>query len=53
MEGINKRIAYIDYFRCAGIVLMIMGHIGFGGRFDTLIHAFHMPMFFLCSDSGI
>lgn len=28
---------------------MIMGHIGFGGKFDYWIHAFHMPMFFFIS----
>ena len=28
---------------------MIMGHIGFGGAFDKLIHVFNMPMFFLIS----
>ena len=28
---------------------MIMGHIGFGTKFDFLIHAFHMPMFFFIS----
>lgn len=49
MENADRRIAYIDYFRCFGIILMIMGHIGFGGMFDTFIHAFHMPMFFVCS----
>lgn len=28
---------------------MVMGHIGFGGKFDHFIHAFHMPMFFFIS----
>ena len=28
---------------------MVMGHIGFGGKFDYFIHAFHMPMFFFIS----
>lgn len=40
---------YIDIFRALGIVLMVMGHIGFGGGFDKWIHAFHMPMFFFVS----
>lgn len=39
----------MDLFRAVGIVLMIMGHIYFGYRFDLYIHAFHMPMFFFCS----
>lgn len=43
------RIGYIDIFRGIGILLMIMGHVGFGGRFYHFIHAFHMPMFFWVS----
>ena len=39
----------IDIYRAYGIVLMIMGHIGFGENFDHFIHAFHMPMFFFIS----
>ncbi|MCC8174301.1 MAG: acyltransferase family protein [Odoribacter sp.] len=45
----TNRLTYIDVFRAFGIILMIMGHIGFGGYFDYFIHAFHMPMFFLIS----
>lgn len=43
----GKRIEYIDLFRAIGIILMIMGHVGFGDDFDFIIHAFHMPMFFI------
>ena len=39
----------MDVFRACGIILMVMGHIGFGDRFDKFIHAFHMPMFFFIS----
>ena len=28
---------------------MMMGHIGFGSKFDLVIHAFNMPMFFFAS----
>lgn len=28
---------------------MVMGHIGFGEKFDKFIHAFHMPIFFFVS----
>lgn len=28
---------------------MIMGHVGFGEKFDYFIHAFHMPIFFFFS----
>lgn len=43
------RIDYIDVFRSFGILLMVMGHIGYGDAFDFFIHAFHMPMFFWIS----
>lgn len=45
----QSRITFIDVFRGGGILLMVMGHIGFGGMFDKFIHAFHMPMFFFVS----
>lgn len=45
----QTRIEYIDLFRGFGIVMMIMGHIGFGSFFDKWIHIFHMPMFFIIS----
>ena len=45
----SERIGYIDFFRGIGIILMIMGHIGFGTAFTVFIHAFHMPMFFILS----
>ena len=45
----NGRIDSIDIFRGIGIIIMVMGHIGFGSIFDHLIHAFHMPMFYFIS----
>lgn len=45
----EKRIVWMDIFRGWGIMLMIMGHVEFGNRFDFFIHAFHMPMFFFVS----
>lgn len=45
----NDRIEYLDYFRSCGIILMVMGHIGYGEIFDKFIHAFNMPMFFFLS----
>lgn len=45
----GNRIEYIDIFRSFGIILMIMGHVGFTSYFDHFIHAFHMPMFFFVS----
>ncbi|MBR1424886.1 acyltransferase family protein [bacterium] len=49
MNDIRKRITFIDIFKGIGIILMIMGHVGFGKSFDIYIHAFHMPMFFFIS----
>lgn len=45
----KQRLDFIDVFRGCGIILMVMGHIGFGSKFDHFIHAFHMPMFFFIS----
>lgn len=45
----ENRKTYVDLFKGIGIILMVMGHVGFGNRFDMLIHAFNMPMFFLAS----
>lgn len=42
----DNRIDYIDISKAIGIILMIMGHIGFGDVFDYFIHSFHMPLFF-------
>lgn len=45
----TTRLEYIDILKGIGIILMIMGHIGFGGIFDFYIHAFNMPLFFFVS----
>lgn len=45
----NKRIDSVDILRAVGILIMVMGHVGFGGKFDRYIHSFHMPIFFLIS----
>lgn len=45
----SERIDSVDIFRGIGILLMVMGHVGFGAKFDYFIHAFHMPMFFFVS----
>ena len=46
---INKRIDTVDVLRAVGILIMVMGHVGFGGKFDRYIHSFHMPLFVLIS----
>lgn len=45
----SNRIEAIDIAKGIGILLMVMGHTGFGGVFDKLIHTFHMPLFFFVS----
>lgn len=50
--SINKqkiRRIDIDLLRFYGIVLMILGHVGWGRVFDKYIHAFHMPIWFMIS----
>ena len=49
MVQVKKRQMDFDIFRGTGIILMVMGHIGFSSIFDHFIHAFHMPMFFFIS----
>ena len=49
LAGKQARVEYIDLFRAFGIILMMMGHVYFGGFFSKWIHAFHMPMFFFVS----
>ena len=46
---VKNRIEYIDAVKGLGIILMILGHIGFGGLFGKWIQAFHMPLFFIIS----
>ncbi len=45
----KERDRTVDLLRGLGILFMIMGHIGFGSRFDLWIHGFHMPLFFVIS----
>lgn len=51
----SSRIKYIDFFKGIGIILMVTGHLTFGGLHgvgnlaEKYIHAFHMPMFFIIS----
>lgn len=45
----KKRIDSIDALRAICILIMIAGHVGFGGKFDRYIHSFHMPVFFIIS----
>lgn len=43
------RLDYMDALKGFGILLMVMGHVGFGDTFNKCIHGFHMPLFFFVS----
>lgn len=45
----SERLDYIDLARAFCILLMVMGHVGFGTVFSKWIHSFHMPFFFIVS----
>ena len=45
----TKRNENVDIIKGFGILLMIMGHLGFKDAFAHYIHAFNMPIFFFMS----
>ena len=45
----SNRIEAFDIAKGLGILIMVMGHTGFGTTFDKIIHTFHMPLFFFIS----
>ena len=53
----EKRIEYIDIAKGIGILLVVFGHVVFGGyyemphaqAFSNSIYSFHMPLFFIIS----
>lgn len=49
MRAKQSRAGYIDLLRGFCIILMVMGHVGFGVVFDKWIHAFHVPIWFIIS----
>lgn len=44
-----NRAEDVDILRAIGIILMIMGHVGFGKQFDIWEGGFYMPLFFIVS----
>jgi len=46
---VKKRREYIDIAKCIAIFLMVMCHTYVPRSVDTVVHAFHMPVFFLMS----
>lgn len=49
MYNFENRAGDVDLLRAFGIILMIMGHVWFGGSFSKWIHGFHMPLWFMVS----
>ena len=45
----KERIVVIDLLKGFGILLMVVGHIGFSDKLNHYLYAFHMPLFFLVS----
>lgn len=45
----NNRLAYIDLTKAVGIFLMVLCHGVVTHQTDTLVHGFHMPLFFILS----
>lgn len=50
-ENYNKkqRLNYLDITKGFAIILVILGHIFNGSRFERWISSFHMPLFFIIS----
>lgn len=57
MKDMGDRIEYIDIAKGIGIVLVIVGHVVWGGNYpmkgaeslSNFIYSFHMPLFFIIS----
>lgn len=45
----GKRLAYIDFIKGIGIILVLLGHLPINGIIHMQIYSFHMPLFFFCS----
>ena len=52
IENVNKnekRINYVDIAKGIGIILVLIGHISINNNINSIIYAFHMPLFFAIS----
>ncbi|MBR4282172.1 MAG: acyltransferase family protein [Clostridia bacterium] len=45
----NKRVAYLDIAKFIAIFSMVICHTMVSHLFDSIVHAFHMPIFFIVS----
>lgn len=49
MKQENKRTGWIDICKALAIYCMVLGHTGTSQQVSTVIHVFHMPVFFILS----
>lgn len=49
MRQENKRTGWIDICKALAIYCMVLGHTGTSRQISTVIHVFHMPVFFVLS----
>ena len=45
----NNRIAYVDFMKSLGMLIIIWGHIMLSGITNAMAYAFHIPLFFFLS----
>ncbi len=49
MSNSSPRLSYVDLAKAVGIFLMVLCHGAVPKGVDNLVHAFHMPLFFMVS----
>ena len=48
-NSVSNRVAYIDYAKALGMLLVIWGHTKLTGVSNEFCYAFHIPLFFFLS----
>ena len=49
MKQVSKRTGWVDICKALAIYCMVLGHTGTSQQISTVIHVFHMPVFFILS----
>ena len=49
MNGVNKRLDFIDIAKGLGMLTIVWGHICLGGLSNAIVYSFHIPLFFFLS----
>ena len=49
MKETKKRYSYIDIAKASGMLFVMWGHLMLGGRTNSFVYAFHIPLFFFLS----